>query len=328
MTLDYRDVDSTVDQLPIKIPDTLGKLVLLRHLFLPIECPWSVGDLSLSSMKNLRTLWGVKQGEGGNWLSREVATLSTTLKKLKIAVSTQTELAMTFCCPSLLSDGLHTFHCEMKDGVALQLVGLMSNRQQLHKLILTGEIRMKLAHILPSNLVILELKDSKLKDEDPMATIGAMQLLKLLRLSNCYLGTTFACKSGSFPQLEELYLANLKNLNEWTIEEESLSCLKKLEILRCKQLMRFPKGLLFVTTLVELEYFGMPKEFGQQASELGWSPRYRLPHYFETIIEQCDTLVDTSSMNKLYEHLTAGVFLNNQKQVRHINHSIASLGCN
>uniref|UniRef100_A0A7C9D9W5 Uncharacterized protein n=2 Tax=Opuntia streptacantha TaxID=393608 RepID=A0A7C9D9W5_OPUST len=175
-------------------------------------------------------------------------------------------------------------------------------------------MRMKLAHILPSNLVILELKDSKLKDEDPMATIGAMQLLKLLRLSNSYLGTTFACKCGSFPQLEELYLANLKNLNEWTIEEESLSCLKKLEILRCKQLMRFPKGLLFVTTLVELEYFGMPKEFGQQASGLGWSPRYRLPHYFETIVEQCDTLVDTSSMNKLYEHLTAGVFLNNKRQ--------------
>lgn len=314
LTLDYRNVESD-NNVPIRIPNIWMKLGLLRHLFLPIECPWDVEDLQLSAMKNLRTLWGVKHDAGGNWFSREGPKLSTNLKKLKIAVSTKVDLDAAFSCPSFMSDGLRTFHCEWKEGVALQLMEPISRHRPLHKLILIGKIQMKLSLILPSNLAVLKLKDSMLNDEDPMAAIGTLAHLKLLRLSNAYAGTTFACDPGSFPQLEELYLENFLNLKMWRIEKGAMPCLKRIEIIGCRKLGNFPHGLAFITTLQQLEFFGVPKEFAQKARESGWSEkRLRLPHNCEAIIELSDSPVDTSSIGKLYEQLNSGIFLKNKTQ--------------
>ncbi|KAH9611548.1 hypothetical protein KSS87_005163, partial [Heliosperma pusillum] len=76
LVLDYRDIVSE-DEIPIiKIPNVLGKLVLLRHLFLPIKCLWNVGELRLSALPSLQTLWGVRQDKANQqWLSREIPKL-------------------------------------------------------------------------------------------------------------------------------------------------------------------------------------------------------------------------------------------------------------
>ncbi|KNA21353.1 hypothetical protein SOVF_044190 [Spinacia oleracea] len=252
LTLDYRNIESDT-KVAIKIPNILCNLVLLRHLFLPIECPWSVKDLQLSAMNNLQILWGLKQEGGGKWFSREMSKLSTTLKKLKIVVSKKKHLAAAFCCPSLV--GLHTFHCELRDAIAFQDVEHFSQRINLHKLVLIGKVQMQLSLLLPTNVVMLELKDSMLKDEDPMVSLGALAHLKLLKLINFYLGTTFVCKPGSFPRLEELCLENLQNLELWRIKKGAMLSLKKLQITFCRNLLEFPHGLKFVNTLQELEFF-------------------------------------------------------------------------
>ncbi|KNA24581.1 hypothetical protein SOVF_014470 isoform B [Spinacia oleracea] len=311
LTLDYRNIDSDDD---VKVPNVLYKLTQLRHLFLPMKCPWILKELQLSALKNLQILWGVKC-VGGDWFSREMPKLSMTLKKLKVFVSTEKDLDAIFSCPSLKFDRLHTFHCEWESSIALCVNRVFSHNQHLNKLVLVGKIRLQNPTLmLPSNLLVLELIDSVLENVDLILVAGALAHLKLLRLSNSYTGTAFTCNPGSFPQLEELYLDNLQNLSTWRIEEGAMSILKKLEILSCRKL-QFPQGLAFVTTLQQLEFFGVPPEFSKQAKVYGWSQeRIRLPHNFEAIVEQFDPPFDISSIHKLYERLTTGIFLDNTKK--------------
>ncbi|KAL9237517.1 hypothetical protein vseg_012054 [Gypsophila vaccaria] len=297
----------------ITIPNVFQKFVLLRHLYLPVECPWSVQDLKLSSMKSLRTLWGVRLGDNSSYFLREVRKLSTTVKKLKLVVSSENELTAAFCCPSLMDDVLHTFHCEMRDGLVLFNVEPLHARQHLLKLTLIGDIQIKLSLILPVNLVKLRLKDSMVKDADLMEALGALAHLKLLSLSNAYVGTTLSCVSGSFPQLEELSVESLLYLDTWNIHKGAMPCLKKLEIVRCWHLRNFPGGLNFVATLEQLEFFDMPNSFRKQASACGWAPlKLRLPHNFASIIKHSDSPVDSSSISKLYQQLTEGIYLDNK----------------
>lgn len=246
--------------------------------------------------------------------------MTPNLKKLMVVVTTEKDLnnlKAAFNCPSLTSGRLHTFHCEWSDGVALQLANpIFSHNQHLQKLVLVGKLQVsRLSFILPSHLVSLELKDSIIENEDPMIAAGALAHLKLLKLTNSYLGTVFTCKDNSFPVLEELYLASLPKLNMWEIKTGALPSLKKLVIIKCGMLHMFPLGLPFVSTLQQLECFGVPQEFIQKAEEYGWSRQsLRLPHNFEAIIEHSDTPVEFSSISKLYEQLIAGVLLNDKTQ--------------
>ncbi|KAK9724098.1 hypothetical protein RND81_05G048000 [Saponaria officinalis] len=321
LTLDYRNVECDAGVL-IKIPNVLCKLVLLRHLFLPVDHPWSIEDLELTSLRCLRTMWGLKQEQNckANWLSREAVELSTHLKKLKIMVPRTEDMEATLNCPSLLSDGLHTFHCELSGGAIVRDVRPLFSQQQLHKLVLVGQIQMELPKLLPEKLVKLELKDSMLKyDVDLGKALGGLAHLKLLKLSNAYLGTTLACTSGSFPQLEEFYLESLRNLNKWTIEKGALPCLKKLEIVSCWQLREFPQGLHFITTLKHFEFFEMPSLFRDKAIECGWSQkRLGLPYNCREIIKHSDSPINLSSIHNICEQLVAGIFLNNKKQASSI----------
>ncbi|KNA24579.1 hypothetical protein SOVF_014460 [Spinacia oleracea] len=316
LTLDYRNIDLDND-VHVKIPNVLWKLVQLRHIFLPLEYAWNTRKgLHFSGLKNLRILRGIRSN-GGDWFSREIVNLSITVKRLKVVVSTQKDLEATFSCPNLISHQLRSFQCHWGDEIVLGHVNPMfAHNQHLSKLVLIGQVKVKnFSLILPSNLVILELEDSVVDYEDPMEAIGALAHLKLLRLSNAYTGTTFKCKIGSFPMLEEFHLENLHELSKWVIEEGAMQSLKKVQISGCRKLQHLPQGLEFVRTLQVLEFIGVPKAFVKEATECGWSRKLlRLPHNFYAIIEQCDSPVDFSSISKLHEQLRAGVFLNEKKQ--------------
>ncbi|XP_074291995.1 putative disease resistance protein At1g50180 [Silene latifolia] len=316
LTLDYRDIDLEnkvqKENVKIELPDIFQGLVLLRHLFLPIECPWSVKELNLGNMRNLQTLWGLNMMNNFCFL-REVPKLSSCLKKLKIVVSREEELKAAFRCPSLMADVLHTFHCDLRHGLALCDVEPLHSRQHLLKVTLIGEIQMRLALVLPINLVRLELRDSVIEDASFLEALGTLAHLKRLYLSNAYVGTKLSCMVGSFPQLEELNVESLPILTTWTIEKGAMPSLKKLEISRCWCLKNFPEGLPLVTTLEQLEFFDMPDSFNSQATKYGWTPlKLRLPHNFASIIKLSDSPVDSSSIQKLYEQLIIGIFLDNK----------------
>ncbi|KAL9237515.1 hypothetical protein vseg_012053 [Gypsophila vaccaria] len=318
LTLDYRDIDLETkvekDNAEIKIGNSVFQgLVLLRHLFLPIECVWRVQELKLNSMRDLQTLWGVRMDNFSHYLLTEMPKLSATLKKLKIVVSSENELKAALRCPSLTNDVLHTLHCDMRGGLTLCNVEPLHLRKHLLKLTFIGKIEIELALILPINLVELRLKDSMIDHADIMEALGALAHLKRLCMSNAYAGTTLSCRAGSFPQLEELSVESLPYLDTWNIDEGAMPCLKKLEITRCWRLSNFPGGLYSVTTLEQLDFFDMPNSFRKQATARGWTPQnLRLPHNVASIIKHSDSPVDSSSIPKLYEQLIHGIFLDNK----------------
>lgn len=218
-----------------------------------------------------------------------------------------------------MSDGLHTFHCRLTDGLAVKHVNPICDNQYLHKLTLIGEIQMKVAHLLPSNIVVLELKDSILKNEDPMIALGALAHLRFIRLSNSYLGTALCCMPGSFPQLEEFFVHNFKKLITWRIENGAMKCLKKLEISWCKNLQHLPQGLVCLSNLQKFEFFGMSEEFSKEAREYkGSRPEFKHLHKFEAIIDKCDNPIEIFPIDGLYRQLTYGVFLNDKHQASSI----------
>ncbi|KAJ8450386.1 hypothetical protein Cgig2_004843 [Carnegiea gigantea] len=203
--------------------------------------------------------------------------------------------------------GIQTSDCTLPSGIGnlihLRYLGIRaSNIIELPKSI--GNLR---------NLLTLDYRNVNSDGNKGIWLLPSTALASYLL--NSYLGSELVCKSGSFPQLEELYLENFANLERWKIEEGSLLNLKKLEIVGCRKLRHFPMGLLFVTTLQQLEFLGVPSEFGRVARVYGWSQKkLRLPHNYEAIMQRCDSAVSLSSIGNLYKELTAGVFLNNKKQ--------------
>lgn len=95
LTFDYWDV--FIDN-EIRLPNMFWKMDRLRHLFLPNEMMSNaMADMKLDTLQELQTLWGVK---GGNWMLKEMKTLSSKLSKLYIqGISSPEKLKAVFDSP-------------------------------------------------------------------------------------------------------------------------------------------------------------------------------------------------------------------------------------
>ncbi|PHT66662.1 hypothetical protein T459_31087, partial [Capsicum annuum] len=142
----------------------------------------------------------------------------------------------------------------------------------------------KLPENLPQGLKVLTLSLSKLT-EDPMPILGKLRQLNVLRLlSDSYMGKKMVCPQGGFEELRVLKLWNLKNLEEWNMEERGMEKLKNMEewnveersmekfkeinIRCCNKLMSIPSGLMKQRSLKELVITNMHEEFIQTIKKL------------------------------------------------------------
>ncbi|PHU01363.1 hypothetical protein BC332_31150 [Capsicum chinense] len=142
----------------------------------------------------------------------------------------------------------------------------------------------KLPENLPQGLKVLTLSLSKLT-EDPMPILGKLRQLNVLRLlSDSYMGKKMVCPQGGFEELRVLKLWNLKNLEEWNmeerameklknmeewnVEERSMEKLKEINIRCCNKLMSIPSGLMKQRSLKELVITNMHEEFIQTIKKL------------------------------------------------------------
>ncbi|GAB4854514.1 hypothetical protein Ancab_023094 [Ancistrocladus abbreviatus] len=260
LTLDYRGVEDFHSE--ITVPNVLWKIKRLQHLFLPYDRTTMKG-LELHTLNNLQTLWGVG---GGNWMLKEMFTLSPRVERLRIeGISSKEQLEAVSKCPSLLSDHLHSLFLDWGTDGVVELLNLdmISHCNRLRKLGLRGVLRDKsLAFQFPSNLQKIQLLFTKLESQDTMAALGRLPSLKYLRLSrDSYMGGEWTCSVGEFPQLEQLSFLDLPNLEEWRVERGAMPCLKKLSIWQCSMLKRLPEGLIFIATLQELEIKFMSDPF-------------------------------------------------------------------
>ncbi|GLU10926.1 hypothetical protein SLE2022_277020 [Rubroshorea leprosula] len=85
------------------------------------------------------------------------------------------------------------------------------------------------------------------------------------------------CSRKGFPQLKTLLLRGLPNLEEWTVEEGAMPSLACLGISDCYKLKVFLEGLMFITTLKELEIRWMTRAFKGLLQEDG-KDFYKIQH--------------------------------------------------
>ncbi|XP_021725909.1 disease resistance RPP8-like protein 3 [Chenopodium quinoa] len=268
ITLDY--VGTLKPSVCKQLPNVLGNMTKLRHVYLPQYALSSMKKLNLSTLQNLQILWGVS---GGDWLVADLGKLSACLVKLGI---------VNISCTEELEAVVNWLNLEHKGPKKLQVLKLdwhkarqdkllfpdnLDSFQHLHKLAFIGRLKEEYNFTLLPSLVKLELYFSHLEKYDPTEKLGHLPLLKILHLWNSYKGTRWNCSSNMFLKLEELQISHLPNLVEWRIEAGAMPHLKRLSIFSCRKLSELPKGLRYIN-LQELEVLDMPESFSSKQHEI------------------------------------------------------------
>ncbi|KAJ3676622.1 hypothetical protein LUZ60_004034 [Juncus effusus] len=91
----------------------------------------------------------------------------------------------------------------------------------------------------PPNITKIELKSLELVG-DPMGVLGKLETLKVLVLSDAYVGRDMTCLENAFPKLQRLTLDSLKNLHKWNIQKDAMQCLESLSLRDCGSLDSLP----------------------------------------------------------------------------------------
>uniref|UniRef100_A0A0D3BRK0 NB-ARC domain-containing protein n=1 Tax=Brassica oleracea var. oleracea TaxID=109376 RepID=A0A0D3BRK0_BRAOL len=99
-------------------------------------------------------------------------------------------------------------------------------------------------------------------DEDPLQILEKLLHLKSVVLRyRSFDGRKMVCSKGGFPQLCNLGISLLYDLEEWIVEEGSMPCLRTLSIWYCEKLEELPEGLKYITSLKELKITDKNKEW-------------------------------------------------------------------
>ncbi|KAL2329834.1 hypothetical protein Fmac_017415 [Flemingia macrophylla] len=257
--------DSTVE-----IPNVIWKLTRLRHLYLPNWC-WNVADdLQLENLINLQTLVNFP---ANNCDVKDLFKLKK-LRKLVLNDPRHFEkFSESFNPPTkrldcLLSLSLRTDMVSFPDNV-IDVENLVLGCPSLCKLHIEGQVkRMPKAPIFPPQLAKLTLWGCRLV-EDPMVTLEKLPNLKFLNGWDMFVGQKIVYSQNGFPQLKVLVLSSLLNLNEWTIENQSMNSLHRLSISDCPSLNSVPDGLRFLSSLRVLEIKWMPISFKTRLGTAG-----------------------------------------------------------
>ena len=246
----------------VKIPNVLWKLGQLKHLYLPSTYKVRSGKLRLNNLSSLQTLVNIRL-ESCDW--DDVSRLIN-LTKLKVHIDQHgTNFSKLKSIDAL--DKLQSLSLETHN-LVMDFIPISSICSELYKLLLVGDmVKLPVHNQFPQNLVKLSLERSRLHD-DPMATLQELPNLRILRLDvDAYVGTTMKCLRGGFPQLENLSLSYLYNFKLWTVKEGALPRLCYLKIEGCKSLGKIPKTLSNITTLKDIVFQWMPREFKENNSQ-------------------------------------------------------------
>ncbi|GAB2265260.1 hypothetical protein Dimus_000329 [Dionaea muscipula] len=262
LTLDHRDTFPT----EAEVPDFLWSMEQLRHLYLTNRDNKSGASkpLKLHALKRLQTLWYIN---ARIVLTEELGALSSSIRKLQIiGLLKQEQLEAVLQSPTVNSGSIRKLHLFWHRNQEVQLIDMdrLCRCSQLKKLLLSGKIREDPTLQFPRNIVMLELRLSGFNSQDFFTAIGNLGDLKVLRLFKSYEGTQLTCTARLFPQLEELVLESLDELEEIRWENGVIPRLKELVIKDCRRLQRLPEALKHMTTVQKLEIRNMPRAFCSQ----------------------------------------------------------------
>ncbi|CAH8256740.1 unnamed protein product [Arabidopsis lyrata] len=129
----------------------------------------------------------------------------------------------------------------------------------------------------PSHLKTITLTECCL-EEDPMPILEKLFQLKEVHLKyQSFCGKRMVCSGNGFPQLQFLSIFELKEWEEWIVEEGSMPLLHTLTIWSCGKLKELPDGMRYITSLKELYIGMMQTEWKERLSERG-ADFYKVQH--------------------------------------------------
>ncbi|KAM7485891.1 hypothetical protein LguiA_001900 [Lonicera macranthoides] len=253
----------------ISIPNVLWKLESLRHLYLPHYIIRVNGKLTLDGLSRLEIL---ENFDTSMCVPKDLFKLPE-LRNLKarVRVGCMEDMETIINYLNATSHQLRSTYLFIILGFEAEEPLLLTRKvftiRSLERLELEGKIdnlpEYRHDHFSPS-LTTISLWFSGLT-EDPMTTLEKLPNLKSLQLGlKAYVGNEMVCSAGGFPQLRSLTLRLLSKLENWRVDEGALPLLSSLDITECKEMMRLPEGLKFLTKLERLEIWRMPKAFGDK----------------------------------------------------------------
>ncbi|KAM1491257.1 hypothetical protein PS1_023729 [Malus domestica] len=244
------------------LPGSIWKLQTLRHLYLnqskQSKFKHQQGG---SSLKNLRTLWGVfldKDSPLIHWMDKLIY-----LRKLGLAFQLSQPEQKPLADKIVKLKSLRSLRMRSIDemGEPSDLVCVcLSGLESLSCLNLFGKLNPSMIDEFPKNLTDLTLSGASLS-VDPMPVLENLSNLKFLSFySNSYTGIKMVCSTTGFPKLVVLKLWKLQQLKDWDVEEKAMQNLRELEIRACTNL-KVPSGLRHLKNLTQLKLTNMPEEF-------------------------------------------------------------------
>ncbi|GLU10916.1 hypothetical protein SLE2022_276930 [Rubroshorea leprosula] len=277
-TLNLQTINKFSWESTVQLPDVLWKMVWLRHLYLPKWCGDVTDKLQLANLINLQTLVNFP----ANKCDVKDLLRLTNLRKLVlndaryfgnfVKIFDPLRKTLNF----LMSLSLKTDILSFPDKV-VDLRQLLLGCPRLCKLHIEGRIdNLPEYHEFPPSLAKLTLWGSRLQ-EDPMKTLEKLPNLRYFSGWEVFVGKKMVCSREGFPQLKTLLLRGLPNLEEWTVEEGAMPSLAHLGISDCYKLKMVPEGLMFITTLKELEIRWMTRAFKSLLQEDG-EDFYKIQH--------------------------------------------------
>ncbi|KAF3676405.1 hypothetical protein FXO37_05380 [Capsicum annuum] len=266
ITSNLQILDLRVDDLinEVILPNVLRNMRRMKHLYLPRMFKTHDGEkLRLDGMEELETL--------ENFITKvcNVADLQTMNKLHSVAMKVDGDFPdLQFINQHLkkpsngqiqLSIDIRNFDCFVDQRHSLIREVLEYSGVRIFSI--EGHINeLPSRYNISQGLTKIVLIGSEL-EKDPMQKLFKLPKLRVLVLDdNAFEGTNMVSPASGFTQLRHLELLNLKFLESWTIENNSMPKLSNMKIENCNKL-KVPDGLKSLTALKELEIAKMPTKF-------------------------------------------------------------------
>jgi disease resistance protein RPM1 len=246
-TLDLRNI-KTCD-----LSDFTWDIETLRHVMLP---RFSLGPPSEANLRQLQTLTGIKNRVSwGSGAFPHLPNLSLLDIKIADGFSWEVVIAFLHTLKNLVILGLkrHEIPMEIIDMRGFpfyqQLTYMLCDGKFFHAAKFDLDVVM-----FPTHLTMLKLFECRIH-KDLIAVLEKLHDLKVLWLINGIDEDLkqMRCSVGGFPRLEKLSVHNIKNLEEWEIEESAMPMLQKLDVQLCPML-KVPLGLKHLARLRNLSW--------------------------------------------------------------------------
>ena len=247
------------------LPESVSRLIRLRHLFLPdyrhtTDLSWSS---CRSGMENLTKIQTLKHITAESLIKYGLVVKLSNLQSLVIQFKNIAEARLVIKSPLFQVGRLRSLEMYMQNENAFPSLEPLSHCHLLSKLCLAGKIRSRgstdyFLRFLPGSLTKLILRYSETKQEDIVILERLLHNLRFLLLGyDSYKESAMVFSTNGFPKLETLQLFGLLQLENWQVEEGSMPSLNRLDIEYIPRLRIIPHGLMYVTTLQELNVVRM-----------------------------------------------------------------------